>query len=150
MNNVIKLIMNKILLLNIYILLFSFTSFSQNIDRGFKFLEKLEYEKAKKVFEEIYEADNQNPAANFGMALIYSDDQSSFFNMIQAWHHCRILKSNLDKIQPEQLECIGEYFKNTEKRPSSRPVKKKIDYAVEIIESHFFLIIISCFPLPKI
>jgi tetratricopeptide (TPR) repeat protein len=129
--------MNKILLLNIYILLFSFTSFSQNIDRGFKFLEKLEYEKAKKVFEEIYEADNQNPAANFGMALIYSDDQSSFFNMIQAWHHCRILKSNLDKIQPEQLECIGEYFKNTEKRPSSRPVKKKIDYAIEIIESHF-------------
>ncbi len=137
MDNTINHIMRKIFLFNLFILLFKLFAFSQNIDRGFKFLEKLDYEKAKKVFEEIYQTENQNPAANFGLALIYSDNQSMFYNLTQAWHHCRILKSNLDKLQPEQLEFIGEYFKNTEKRPSSRPVKKKIDYAIETIESHF-------------
>lgn len=137
MNNTMNHIMRKIYFFSIFILLSELFTFSQNIDRGFKFLEKLDYEKAKKVFEELYQTENQNPAANFGLALIYSDNQSMFYNLTQAWHHCRILKSNLDKIQPDQLEIIGEYFKNTEKRPSSRPVKKKIDYAIETIESHY-------------
>lgn len=110
--------------------------FSQNTRKAYKLLEKMDYEKAKSVFNEIVVSDNQNPAANFGLAMVYSDDKSPFFNLIQAWSHCRITQANIDKMLQEDLETIGEYFMNTEQRRSSRPVKKKIEYAIETVESH--------------
>jgi hypothetical protein len=128
--------MKRIAILILAWMLFVLPVLSQNAKKGFKWLEKLEYEKAKSVFDEIFAADKQNPAANLGLALIYSDDKSPYYNLVQGWSNCLLLKDNMDKLMPEDLEYIGEYFMNTEQRPSSRPVKKKIEYAVEIIESH--------------
>lgn len=45
------------------------------------------------------------------------------------------MKTNIDKLTPEEIEFIGEYFLNTEVRHISRPVKKKIEYALETIEA---------------
>jgi hypothetical protein len=117
-------------------MLLLFPVLSQNAKKGFKWLEKLEYDKAKSVFDELFIANKQNPAVNLGLALICSDDKSPFYNLVQGWSHCILLQENIEKMIPEDLEYIGEYFMNTEKRPSSRPVKKKIEYAVGIIESH--------------
>lgn len=117
-------------------MLLSLPVLSQNAKKGFKWLEKLEYEKAKSVFDEICITDKQNPAGNLGLALIYSDEQSPFYYLVQGWSHCILLQDNIEKMTQEDLEYIGEYFMNTEKRPSSRPVKKKIEYAVGTIESH--------------
>jgi tetratricopeptide (TPR) repeat protein len=128
--------MNRIILLIASFLLLSFSVLAQNAKKGYKWLEKLEYEKAKEVFNELFATDNKNPAVNLGLALIYSDDQSPFYDLVQGWSHCILLQQNMDKLAQEDLEYIGEYFMNTEKRPSSRPVKKKIEYAVSIIESH--------------
>ena len=128
--------MNRITLLILSGLLLSFPVLPQNAKKGFKLLEKLEYDKAESVFHELIITDDQNPAANLGLALIYSDDKSPFYNLVQGWSHCIILQKNMGKLVQEDLEYIGEYFMNTEKRQSSRPVKKKIEYAVEIIESH--------------
>ena len=52
-----------------------------------------------------------------------------------AWEYANILKPNLESLTTEDLEYIGEYFYNTESRHISRPVKKKIEYAVETIEA---------------
>jgi tetratricopeptide (TPR) repeat protein len=128
--------MKIITLLILSCILLALPVFSQNAKKGFKYLEKLEYDKAKSVFDELFITDSQNPAVNLGLALIYSDDKSPFYNLVQGWSHCILLQENMGKMTQEDLEYIGEYFMNTEKRPSSRPVKKKIDYAVGIIESH--------------
>lgn len=128
--------MKRIPFLILSFLFFSLPVLSQNAKKGFKWLEKLEYDKAKSAFDELYVTDKQNPAVNLGLALIYSDEQSPFFNLVQGWSHCILLQDNLGKMMQEDLEYIGEYFMNTEKRPSSRPVKKKIEYAIGTIESH--------------
>jgi outer membrane protein assembly factor BamB len=119
-----------------FLILCSVVLYSQNTKKAFKLLEKLDYEKARSVFNELVGTDNQNPAANFGLAMVYSDDKSPFFNLIQAWSYCRILQTNIDKLLQEDLETIGEYFLNTEQRRSNRPVKKKIEYAIETVEAH--------------
>ncbi|MBN1414017.1 MAG: hypothetical protein JW973_02860 [Bacteroidales bacterium] len=128
--------MKKIAIIVFSLVILADVVFPQSIKKGFKLLEKLEYDKAKSVFSEIITTDNQNPAVNLGLALIYSDEKSPYFNLIQAWSHCRIVQGNMDKLLQEDMEIIGEYFINTEQRRSSQPVKKKIEYAVGIIEAH--------------
>ena len=107
---------------------------AQNTRKGFKLLEKSEYDKAYEVFTSILE-DQPDPAASFGLALIHADDKSPRFDLINAWSYAENTTENLDEITPEALEFIGEYFINTEVRNISRPVKKKIEYAVETIEA---------------
>ena len=107
---------------------------AQNTRKGFKLLEKSEYDKAYEVFTSVLE-DQPDPAASFGLALILADDNSPRFDLINAWSFASKTNENLDKIAPEALEFIGEYFANTEVRNISRPVKKKIEYAVETIEA---------------
>ena len=128
--------MKRITFLILSLMLLSLPVLSQIAKKGFKWLEKLEYEKAKSVFDELFLTDKQNPAVNLGLALVYSDEQSPFYNLVQGWSHCILLQNNMEKMMQEDLEYVGEYFMNTEIRPSSRPVKKKIEYAVTTIESH--------------
>lgn len=108
---------------------------AQNIKRGFKLLEKADHEKALELFRSALSESTYNPAALFGIALIMADDSSDFFDLPSAWKYTGLLKSNLDKLTEEEIEFIGEYFYNTETRHIPRPVKKKIEYAVETIEA---------------
>jgi hypothetical protein len=128
--------MNRITIITLCLAMLSFSIYSQNARKGYKWLEKLEYDKAKSLFDEMLLADSKNPSVHFGLALIYSDEKSPYFDLIQAWSNCIVLKNNFDKLVQDDLDCIGEYFSNTEQRPNTRPVKKKIEYAVSVIEAH--------------
>jgi hypothetical protein len=125
--------MYRIIFLQLLFLCYGLSA--QNSKKGFKQLEKAEYEKSYEDFSGVLEDDNQNPAALLGCALIFADDRSPLFNLIGAWEFASILKPNIEKLSPEEIEFIGEYFRNTETRAISRPVKKKIEYAVETIEA---------------
>jgi tetratricopeptide (TPR) repeat protein len=108
---------------------------AQNLKRGYKLLEKADYVKAMGMFRDAAAENKENPAALFGIALILADDSSSFFDLIEAWKYTVLLKANLEKLTEEEIEFIGEYFYNTETRHIPRPVKKKIEYALETIEA---------------
>ncbi|MFO7371097.1 MAG: hypothetical protein R6X09_12615 [Bacteroidales bacterium] len=108
---------------------------AQNIKRGFKLLEKADHVKAIELFRGALSVNMDQPAALLGIALIMADDSSSFFDLPAAWKYTGQLKSNLDKLTEDEIEFIGEYFYNTETRHIPRPVKKKIEYAVETIEA---------------
>lgn len=108
---------------------------AQNIKRGFKLLEKADHVKAIELFRGALSENKDQPAALLGIALIMADDSSSFFDLPAAWKYTGQLKSNLDKLTEDEIEFIGEYFYNTETRHIPRPVKKKIEYAVETIEA---------------
>lgn len=117
------------------LILTSFPLAAQNTKRGYKLLEKEEYDKAAEVFREALAENNTDPAALFGLTLVLADEKSPHFDLIKAWEQVRTLQQNLDKLTPEETEFIGEYFVNTEVRHISRPVKKKIEYALETIEA---------------
>ncbi len=108
---------------------------AQSAKKGYKLLEKADYEKAFEVFREALSEADQNPAALFGLALILADEKSSLYDVIGAWDYAKRLQQNIDKITTEESEFIGEYFYNTETRHISRPVRKKIEYAIETMEA---------------
>jgi hypothetical protein len=108
---------------------------AQNTKRGYKLLEKADYDKSREIFLEVLSKNKQDPAALFGLALILADDSSSYFNPIDAWKYASMLKPNIEKLTEDEIVYIGEYFYNTELRHIPRPVKKKIEYAVETIEA---------------
>jgi hypothetical protein len=132
---VLKLISVLFCICLVQILVFSIELSAQNAKKGFKLLEKAEYDKSRDVFRELIMENNQSPSGCLGLALIYADERSSYYDLITSWEYVTTLKMNLDKLTPEEIEIIGEYFLNTEVRPSNRPVKKKINYAVETIEA---------------
>jgi hypothetical protein len=108
---------------------------AQNSKKGYKLLEKSDYEKSREVFQGILKENQQDPAALFGMSLILANDQSPYFDLINAWEYARQVSQYMDNLTPEEIEIIGEYFLNTEVRHISRPVKKKMEYAIETIEA---------------
>ncbi len=108
---------------------------SQDIKRGFKQLEKLDYDKAEDSFKKEIISYKENPAVNFGLALVYGDEESPYYDIIKAWSYVRITDQNLKDLSEEETEIIGEYFTNTETRRSSRSVDRKIEHAVLALEA---------------
>lgn len=123
---------------NIFIalsLLISFSINGQSIKRSYKLLEKSDYAKAKESFSKLLVANKDNVASNFGMAMVLADDKSPYFDIIDAWQYIEAIEGKENQLTQEEMEIMGEYFLNTEVRKTSRPVKKKVEIAVEAVES---------------
>jgi hypothetical protein len=125
----------KKLLLIFQVLLVSFCVNGQDVKKGFKHLEKLDYVKAEEAFSKEAIVYKDNPAVDFGLALVYGDKESPYYDLIKAWSCIRITIKNLANLTTEETETIGEYFTNTEERRSSRAVDKKIEHAADALEA---------------
>ncbi len=122
----------------IYIFLLTILTASlsaQNVKKAYKYLEKSDYSKAKETFVKLLAEDKENVALNFGMAIILADESSPYFNIIDAWQYIEAIQGKENQLTQEEMEIMGEYFLNTEVRRTSRPVKKKIEIAIEAVES---------------
>jgi hypothetical protein len=109
----------------------------QDIRKGYKSLEKSEYDKAKDAFEKTIANNPEDIGANLGLALVYSDDKSTFFNLVEGWKYIERIQGKPLDLSQEDIEVLTEYFLNTEVRKTSRPVKKKIEIAIEAIEARY-------------
>ncbi len=107
---------------------------AQNIKRSFRLLSKPDYLKVEEQFLKIITDDPEYTAAHFGLVLLYSNDQSGKFDLIRAWEHAIQVKNNLNSLNADDIEVIGEYYLNTETRRSSRPVKSKIERTIAAVE----------------
>ncbi len=125
----------KKLLLTVQVLLIAFCINGQDVKRGFKHLEKLDYARAEDEFSKELILYKENPAVNFGLAMVYGDKESPYYDLIKAWSCIRITIKNLSALSLEETEIIGEYFTNTEERRSSRSVDKKIEHAADALEA---------------
>lgn len=110
---------------------------AQDIKRGYKNLEKNEYDKAKDDFAKNLANDESSVGANFGMAMVLSNDELPLFDIIDSWQYAEKIDGNLNNLSQEEIEIIGEYFRNTRIDPSSRPVKKKMQNSLDAIEARF-------------
>jgi hypothetical protein len=121
--------------LSIIFLIFCVLANGQSIKKGFRSLSKFEYSKAQEAFKEALAGDKNNIAANFGMALVLADDSSSFFDIIDAWEYIERIQGKMASLSQEDIEILSEYFMASDVDKSSRPVKKKIENALEAIEA---------------
>lgn len=121
----------KILSIVVVSLLLTVSGWCQNNKRAYKNLEKQDYEKAHEFFNEILAESPDNVAAHFGLAVVYSTENTALKDYLKAWKHADYTEKNLNKLSSEDQEIISEYFINTEERRSSRPVNKKMQLAIE-------------------
>ncbi|MBN2481917.1 MAG: hypothetical protein JXB19_09265 [Bacteroidales bacterium] len=109
--------------------------FAQNIRRGFRLLENKDYERAMTIFREAVSSDESIPAASFGLAVIFADEESPYYDLVVSWDYVMMLESTINDLTQDEIDFIGEYFINTEVRRTNRPVKTKIEYAIAAIEA---------------
>jgi hypothetical protein len=131
----VKRIQKILSLFFLLILMGTMSLTAQNTKRGYKLLEKADYEKSNAVFLDAVSDNPQNAPALFGLALTAADEKSPYYDPINAWDYASKVKKIMDSFTTDDLEYIGEYFINTETQHLSRPVKKKIEYAIETIEA---------------
>lgn len=117
------------------LLFITVTASGQNIKKGFKSLEKKDYEKAKEAFQKILTDDSMNVGANFGMAMVLADDKSPLFNIVDAWKYVERYEGKTESLSQDDIDIISEYFLATEVRKTSYPVKKKIAHATEAVQA---------------
>ena len=112
-------------------------SYEQDIKKGFKLIEKKEYGRALESFKKDLQSNPDNVGANLGMALVLADDSSGYFNVLDAWQYVEKIQNRINELSQTDIDILTAYFLNTEVRKTSRPVKKKIEIAIEAIEGRF-------------
>lgn len=118
----------------ILIILFTNTLFAQKAGKVFKNFEKKDYIKAEEQFLKILEKDTANCAANFGLAYIYSIEESQKTDYFKAWDHFRVAYRNQDKLDADDAEAIKLHIATIDSRRRSRPLSKNFDIEKEIIQ----------------
>lgn len=115
--------------------LFLLSIFPQNIKKGFRQLEKSDYTKAKEFFNNELRLSGESPAAHFGLMVLFADENSPYYNLVEAWSSAGIVDRNIGNLSQDDKEIIADYFVNTEVRRSSWPVNKKMMQAVGAVEA---------------
>ena len=71
---------------------------AQNSKKGYKLLEKADYEKSAEIFREVLQEKNGDPAASFGLAMNYGDEKSPLFDLVESWDLALTCKKEPGKI----------------------------------------------------
>ncbi len=83
---------------------------SQGVSKGFKKLEKLDYDKAQSTFLGAYIENQSNVDANYGLAQIYSNEGTSYYNLFQAYHFANNALLSKEKITKAGGPIDWEFF----------------------------------------
>jgi len=110
---------------------------AQNVGRGYRQLEKEDYLDARDKFRDDLQEAPDNPAANFGMALVYWFQDSPVKDIVEVWKYASNTRNNLNKLTTDDAEEVNEYFMESGFRRTSRSVKKKIKLTIEDMQAAF-------------
>src|SRR6056297_587502 len=108
---------------------------AQNVGRGYRQLEKEDYLDARDKFRYDLQEAPDNPAANFGMALVYWFQDSPVKDIVEVWKYASNTRNNLNKLTTDDAEEVNEYFMESGFRRTSRSVKKKIKLTIEDMQA---------------
>ena len=108
--------------------------FAQQSVKGFKNLEKSEYQKAVETFSKYTSGDSINSVANFGLAVAYSADDNPDHDYFKAWDYFVKASKTMDKLTPDETEYLKQYFTARDPRRRNRTIKYNYDFEEKIIE----------------
>jgi hypothetical protein len=118
----------------IILIIISATSASaQNTKRCLAQLEKKDYQKARDLFARMVNDEPENPAANLGLAIIYSNEETGMLDIIKAWEYAQISRKNLSKLDEESKAEYKIYFTN--QRRSAKSVETRMEEIIQGVEA---------------
>lgn len=133
MKNTCILIMKR-LLLAIVLILPVLNTYSQASLRGFKSLEKGEYDKALETFTKYIDGDSASFAAHFGIALTYSAPKNPKADYFKAWDHYTKAKKYIDKLTSDENDFFKQFFTTRDPVRRSKPLLYNFDFEEKAIE----------------
>jgi len=127
--------MKQLIISSIFLIILSFSVSGQSVKRAYKALEKKDFSKAYDEFKDVLSKDRTNPAAQFGITVLYSQKGTGYYDIFNAWKKADETQKNINKLSADDMEIMKEYFINTETRRSSRPVKNKMEIYIEDVKT---------------
>ncbi len=124
----------KRLIFSSIIIFIAINVFSQASLRGFKSLEKGEFDKAIETFSKHLNDESESFSANFGLALTYSADKNPRADYFKAWDHYVIAKKYIDKLSTDENEFYKAFFGTRDPQRRSRPLLYNFDFEEKAIE----------------
>lgn len=116
------------------ILIFSLNISAQSSVKGFKHLEKAEYDKALETFFKYLKEDSTNSVANFGIAVAYSADNYPDKNFFKAWDYFVKANQSFAKLTPQENDYLKQYFSDRDAHRRNRTNRYNYDFEMKMIE----------------
>ena len=124
----------KRLLSSLIIILLAINTYCQSSVRGFKSLEKGEYDKAIETFTKHLSDDSTSFASHFGLALTYAAEKNPKPDFFKAWDHYAKAKNYVDKLTPDENEFFKQFFFTRDPSRRSKPLRYNFDFEEKAIE----------------
>ncbi|MBN1184564.1 MAG: hypothetical protein JXB49_19885 [Bacteroidales bacterium] len=131
--------MSKIIYILTITLLSATFAIGQQVKKGYKNLEKMEYDKATETFSKIVSENSANCAANFGLALAYFNEKNPAKNYLMAYKYMSVAMKNKGNLSTEDSEILTEYFNATDQPPVPLPVQKKMERENKAVEEKLIM-----------
>ncbi len=109
-------------------------TYAQSSVRGFKSLEKGEYDKAIETFTKHIDSDSTSFAAHFGLALTLSAPKNPKPDYFLAWDHYARAKKFIDKLTPDENDFFKQFFFTRDNIRRSKPLQYNFDFEERAIE----------------
>ncbi len=125
----------KILYIAAILALITICGYSQSSTKGFKYIEKAEYDKAIEVFTKYLEDDTASSVAHFGLALVFSNDNNPTRDYFKAWDSYFKANKSFSKITADETAFLKEYFTASDPRKRNKTIRFNFDTEEKAIEN---------------
>ena len=126
--------MKSLILFTLLVITISYNTYGQASVKGFKSIEKGEYDKATEYFLKALKEEIQNSASNLGLAMIYSTEAYNGHDFFKAWDYITKANENFNKLTPEENVFLKDYFGSIDPRRRNRTNRYNYDIEIKNIE----------------
>ncbi len=120
-----------IILVAIYL---SVSTYSQSSVKGYKYIEKSEFDKAVEAFNKHLKDDSTNSVSYFGLALALAGEDNVNHDYFKAWDSYQRANKYFSKITPEETEFMKQFFTVSDPRKRNKTVRFNYDTEEKLIE----------------
>ncbi len=114
---------------------------SAQIGRAYNNLIDKDYERAHELFMKVIDDEPSNAIANFGMAMLYSNDEYAGKDLMTAWDYILNADQGIESLSEDDKEILQEYFIETAARPRRYPVERKYKEHKDLLLDKFVKLI---------
>ena len=125
--------MKNILLVTLLCFFFLNINAQESI-KGYKFLDKPDYDKALEVFMKSWKVDSLNSAVNMGLAIIFADQNYKEKDYFRAWDYFTKANSNFSKLGDTEMDFLKQFFSDRDVHMHNRPLRFIYDYEMKLLE----------------
>lgn len=124
----------KRLYIILVIIYFSVSTYSQSSVKGYKYLEKSEFDKAIEAFTKHLKDDSTSSVSYFGLALAFVSDDYANRDYFKAWDSYQRANKYFSKITTDETEFMKQFFTGSDPRKRNKTIRFNYDTEEKLIE----------------